>query len=439
MIRELGEGLVMRRATAADAARLAAFHADVHRDPGIQEPDAGVGAWVRSLLQDPHPTFRPGDFLLVEDTRSGEIASSLCLISQTWSYGGVPFGVGRPELVGTHPDYRRRGLVRAQFELIHGWSAQRGELAQAITGIPWYYRQFGYEMALSLGGTRAGYAAQVPRLPSGEPEPYRLRPVTESDLPFWVQVYQQAMERYAIACVRDQALWRHELSGKDEGDANRQEFRIIETSGGEAIGLLAHRPRVRHQRLAAGTYELQPGISWLAVTPSVVRYLWSTGEAYAAGGPEEMEAFAFSLGAEHPVYQVFREKLPQTFPPYAWYLRVADLRGFLWHVRPTLEQRLAASWLAGHTGALRINFYRSGLRLEFQGGHLVSVEPWAPSREEDGDAGFPDLSFLQLLFGYRSLEELRHAFADCWAGRDGPRALLEALFPRRPSDVWPVS
>ena len=37
---------------------------------------------------------------------------------QTWTYGGVPFEVGRPELVATHPDYRRRGLVRAQFEAV---------------------------------------------------------------------------------------------------------------------------------------------------------------------------------------------------------------------------------------------------------------------------------------------------------------------------------
>ena len=74
------------------------------------------------------------------------------LISQTWTYDGIPFGVGRPELVGTQPEYRKRGLVRAQFEVIHAFSAERGEMVQAITGIPFYYRQFGYEMAMGLGG-----------------------------------------------------------------------------------------------------------------------------------------------------------------------------------------------------------------------------------------------------------------------------------------------
>jgi predicted acetyltransferase len=81
----------------------------------------------------------------------------MCLIPQTWTYAGVPFGVGRPEAVGTDPDYRRRGLIRMQFEVLHGKSAAMGHLVQGITGIPWYYRQFGYEYALDLDGGRIPY------------------------------------------------------------------------------------------------------------------------------------------------------------------------------------------------------------------------------------------------------------------------------------------
>ena len=143
-----------------------------------------------------------------------------------------------------------------------------------------------------------------------------------------------------------------------------------------------------------------------------------------------MERFAFWLGAEHPVYQVFDKRLPHTVEPYAWYVRVPDLPGFLRHVAPVLEQRLESSPLVGHSGELKISFYRSGLRLAFEGGRLVDVEPWQPTPEQEGDAGFPDLTFLQLLFGYRSMEELDHAFADCWASGDKARPLFDALFPK---------
>ena len=170
IIKDLGGGLILRRATVEDTDELVAFNAQVHGD---DELDAErVGAWTRDLMEKPHPTFEVGDFTIVEDTATGKIVSSLNLISQTWSYAGIEFGVGRPELVGTLPEYRNRGLVRAQFEVVHQWSAERGELMQAITGIPYYYRQFGYEMGLALGGGRAGFKPNVPLLKQGEQEPY---------------------------------------------------------------------------------------------------------------------------------------------------------------------------------------------------------------------------------------------------------------------------
>jgi hypothetical protein len=437
--RDLGEGLLLRQATPADTERLVAFHAEVHRDPGSDGPEIYVGAWVRDLMERPHPTFQPSDFTLVEETATGEIVSSLCLISQTWSYGGVAFGVGRPELVGTHPDYRRRGLVRAQMEVIHSWSEERGEPVQAITGIPWYYRQFGYEMAMTLGGLRGGYKPNVPEAKEGEETPYRLRPAKEEDLPFIARAYSQGNVRYPVSCIRDEALWHNELRGKNEDNANRLDLALIEAAG-EPVGFIAHSPRVWKRRISIRRYELLPEASWLEATPAVVRYLWARGEAWAGQDPgEELEAFFFSLGAEHPAYEVFRENLPRERKPYAWYLRVPELPGFVRHVAPVLEQRLAASILASYTGELEINFYRSGLRLGFDRGRLSRVEPWQPASTEEGKAVFPDLTFLQLLFGYRSLEELKHAFADCGTRDNTARVLLQALFPEQPSDVWPVS
>ena len=53
------------------------------------------------------------------------------------------------------------------------------------------------------------------------------------------------------------------------------------------------------------------------------------------------------------------------------------------------------------------------------------------------NAAFPPLVFLQLLFGYRDLDELRHAFPDVRA-RDETVPLLRALFPSRRSLVLPI-
>ena len=148
----------------------------------------------------PPPGFRAeDDILVVEDSASGRLVSSLCLIPQTWSYAGVPTSVGQPELVGTHPDYRRRGLVRAQFEVIHARSAELGQQWQIIGGIPWYYRQFGYSYALDLP------PFPIWRWGKSQPEPpagYSLRPAVAADIPFVAALDEAAAARSSLCCLR---------------------------------------------------------------------------------------------------------------------------------------------------------------------------------------------------------------------------------------------
>ena len=53
----------------------------------------------------------------------------------------------------------------------------------------------------------------------------------------------------------------------------------------------------------------------------------------------------------------------------------------------------------------------------------------------DADALFPDLTFLKLLFGHRSLAELEESRADLYARNAEAAVLLDALFPKKPSNV----
>jgi hypothetical protein len=194
--------------------------------------------------------------------------------------------------------------------------------------------------------------------------------------------------------------------------------------------------------MPATGYEIKPGHSWAAVTPTVIRYLCTLGEEYPTetGKDKEYGAFGFWLGGDHPVYKVIPGRLPRVRDPYAWYIRVPDLPGFIKHIAAVLETRLADSPLAGHSGELKITFYRSGLRLVLKEGRLIEAEEWVPTPHgHSGDAGFPELTFLQLVFGYRDLEELKYAFADCWTKNDQASVLLESLFPKQVSRVWPIS
>jgi hypothetical protein len=451
MLRDLGDGLILRRTTAGDAEALAAFNADQIRFQDAAAPFPPLAVWTRDLLTGRHPTFKPEDGLIVEERKTGAIVSSMLLISQAWEYGGASIRVGQSELVGTRPDYRGRGLVRAQFEVLHRWSAERGELMQIIAGIPWFYRQFGYEMALPRGGgPRFSRGDLTPPAPDA-PLPFRVRPMRADDLPFVVDLDHRSRARGLVSVPRDERLWRYELEGHSPGSLTRVEFRVIETAGGERAGFISHIPALWAGSAAALThYEIRPGLSWREPFAAVHAYLEATGTAYAArDGGTFTQIQLWHVGLENPLYETMR--FAERWRPYALYARIPDLAAFFRAVAPALERRLAASPLAGHTGTLTLSTYREGVRLVFADGRLATAEPWALARDVVGQefgqpssdprrpmALFPELTLLQLILGYRSLDQIQDAFPDCLVRGGEPRALLHTLFPRTQSDVWPL-
>ncbi len=439
IIRELEGGLVLRSSSDQDKDALVDFNGRIHADPG-EEFSEHVASDVKALLSGQHPTLNPGDFTIVEDPKTGEIVSSMCLIDQTWAYEGIEFGVGRPELVGTHPDYRRRGLVREQFEVVHQWSAARGQKLQAITGIPWYYRQFGYEMGLNLGGSRRGYLANIPKLEEGEEEPYRFRPVQDDDIPFVARLYRRAQARQMVSCVRDETIWQYELSYRRNLPESHFDMQIFETPDGQPAGYVLYRPDISGNTISVSGVELVEGLPWFGAAHAVLRQLENIGKGLAEekSSPEkpvEMKGFALNLGEDHPIYHVIPQRVPLQYDPYAFYVRVPDLPGFLILLKPVLEERLGQSYMAGYSGELKLNFFTDGILLNFEGGRLLDVQPWEKPDFESASANFPNLTFLQLVFGYRDVQQLEDSYADLYYRKEEAKILLKSLFPRKPSHV----
>ena len=437
----LGDTLKLRFATPDDTDALAEFNVRHHEA-------ADVGPNIRDLMSGNHPTCEASDFTIVEDTRTGKIVSSLCLISQTWTYSGIPFAFGQPEFVATAPEYRRRGLVRKQFEVIHALSEARQQLMLGITGIPWYYRMFGYEMTLDMEAELVIDGIHIPTLKEGETETCRLRQRTDADNAFIQDLYAHAIESQVFACPRNPELWEYEFNGRSADSGARMEWLLIEGTDGTRLGYVQHlqwcydgwgEGKDTGTNFMVMRMELKPGVGYLHLMPSLLQALWQKAKAtpiVVESKASAVSGLQFMLGREHPFYTVLPTSIVRKDLPYSWYIRIPDLIAFLRHIRPALEKHLIGTVAEGYTGELKISFYRSGIHFTFASGRITQIAAWTPEDIEDGDAIFPDLTFYHLLCGRCRMEELAANFVDCWPKNTTAAVLLNCLFPEFKSEVW---
>jgi ribosomal protein S18 acetylase RimI-like enzyme len=428
---DLGDGLILRLATLDDAEPLAQLSGRVF---GRDQFDQVAADYTRMYVES-HPVVGVSNVFVVEDTRERKLVSTMLLIPQTWTYMGIPFGVGRPEMVATDPDYRRRGLVRKQFDALHHISEAMGHQVQGITGIPWFYRQFDYEYALDLGGGKILPLDAIPALKENESEPYRLRAMVLDDIPFAMELYEHDCARSHIACPWDKSFWEYHIN-VPQNSYTKLPIQIIETADGRAVGYV-FLTRDLSQRMYYEVFALAvvPGQSLRAAMPAVLRAVKTLALAEGVTQQKEIRGIYFSLGRTHPAFDAMPELPTTTRAPYGWYIRVPDVVGFINHIAPALELELSLSPLTGHTGEIKVSEYRRGFRIIIENGK-VRAETWTPI-EHETDAGFPPFVFLQLLFGKNSMSELHECFPDAW-GKDEAKVLLGTLFPKRYSCVTPI-
>ncbi len=451
-IGDLGGGLIRRWSTAADTEKFALLLGTVFRDDNDDLPNPRPMAEARLLMRPGFPYMTADDVAVVEDTSRPDrpLVASTTFWRHTWSYAGIPFGVTRPELVAADPTYRNRGLIRAVFEMIHARGAAEGHLLQGITGIPYFYRQFGYEYVLDLDGSRTTYFSLIPEKKGDEPEFCTLRRAGLDDVERITAIYNLRRSSSLLRHESPEERLRWVIAFWDDPEVRDQDVLLVGSSGRYWMILNADQEICGYAWIAARRWSrsllvrelgLVPGADVQRMGPALLRALRDYGltiPAVRSDAPPCSE-IEFSLGRLHPFYDVLGDALaPKVTPPYAWYIRIPDVPAFLRLITPALEERVAQSALVGYTGDLKIDHYRGGLRLRFEQGKLVDAAAWRPPIQGDEDTalGCPPLTFLQLLLGYRGLDELRAIFPDIWV-KDEYRLLMTTLFPKQHSVVEP--
>lgn len=438
--KELSDGLIVRSLSAgtpADRANLPQFYCDVFvGDYGEQE--AGIKSLAEDMLANNTSITDDDVWVIVDPNDNDKIVSALLLIPQTWCYEDADIGVGRIELVGTQADYRRRGLVRELMDIAHARSAELGHHMQSITGIPYYYRKFGYNMTVDLGG-----AGAIPLTAVGDmaEEPnFTLRLATDDDIPRLIELDTLGRRDSLLSAKRNHAEWLYELHGKRLATDDYRHILLIQNQAQANVGYVAIDIGPDGKTLSVDTFVVDDSTSFIATYMPVLQAIKAFLVEFTTEQETDLPLYLYFRASIHPALLKLLDLTPYgkvAARRYAWFMRVPDMAAFMMQIKPVLERRLESSAANCYSGEVKITFRNfNGLILKFEAGKLIEAKNKPPEYLK-ANAGFPYLSFLDLLFGHRDMAELVRMYPDCMAHRE-IFVLLDILFPKKYSGLMPI-
>ena len=360
------------------------------------------------------------DCFFVEEEATGRMVSFLCLIPLKWIYEGVELKVAELGCVGTLETYRRRGFIKALNQMYEKRMREGEYDLSVIEGIPYFYRQFGYEYAVPLDEECTIRLDQIPEPEEGEtPRNVIIRPLTLDGIPEAKRLLEQTVSSLSVHTIRDESIWVYQEKQKMAGGVPF-----------ESLSLESHGSMTGYFRLSkSGKTVSILEVSELNYDESieVLRYAKSIAKSE---GKEPFVRIRAPLSSSF--VEVAKYLGGQVNPAYAFQIRTPDICRFLMKIKLVLEKRIHGSVFRGLTTVVKINVYTMGIELHFVNGCLQKVVSAPPSEERT--IRFRPLVISQLLMGYRSREELCVQYLDC-SVRGRMRHIIDVLFPKTASYI----
>lgn len=388
MSQSLAAGLVLRAARPGDLGQIGALLAE-RGDPAdpvdhrlvVEDPDAG---WECCAV-------------VVDGDR---VVSTLTLLDETVYLDGVAIRAGQVELVATDREYEGRGLVRALMDWAHRRSAARGHLVQVLIGIPYFYRQFGYQYAIPI--PRGRPITHVPPV-----DGYVVREARPDEIAVQAALQNGVQRTFDVRMPHSAACWRWLT-------ARQGSVQLLVERDSVPVGTARITPPDEDDALIGEI---------AAVEPAAVQALLGYAQA------ERKNVTVAERPGRFAALEPFVGPAPRQASAY--YVRVADPAALLDHLRPVLSQRLPTS----ADGEIVVSFFRSHVRMPHTGGTITAVRSGGPMQApgQVGGAGVaPDL-VGGLLFGPHGIEGLAERHPDVYPGPNAE--LMAALFPPVSADL----
>jgi predicted acetyltransferase len=375
-------------------------------------PGEDVRAITRRFVQE-HPEMTDKNYFIVK--KGDQVAAGLLLLPQTWVIDGVEIKVAEMGCVGTRPEHRRKRLQRILNEKFDEYARENGYDLCVLAGIPYFYRQFGYQYAVDLDISTTIVRDKIPIESS-----LSRRDIVEADIPMMDELLRKTQERYMVKSIRTQGVWSMQQKTSTYGGDGFKGAAL--TRNGELVG---------YYRFVEDEKDSTLNIRELchSIEASEKEVLATLSKHAEEKGLVKIKT---AMAHVDPISEYLGELGGTRNKPYAWQVKPLDLYGLMEKLRPAFEKRIAESSFKGLSKELRFNFFKFAVKMEIVKGAIDSMEKYYG--EEKRILAFNPYAFIQLITGYKSREEITAAYPD-FGVRDDHRELVDVLFPKGPGYI----
>lgn len=374
------------------------------------------------------PGFSFENWLVAEEKTNNDVVSALCLIPWKWEMNGVEIKFAEMGLVGTHPKYQGKGLMRLinkEFDKI--LQAEKYDLV-GIQGIPGFYQKFGYNYSLEMENHLNLNFNDVKTFSENK---VNVRSALKNDIKYLLSEDVKFQKDFLLTSKRTKEHFEYILTEGKKTEYS-SEILIFEMESKKAYC------RILNQGFGKGFIISE--LSGELVTNNLDEILEILKfEAIK----REKPFFRFNINRKSVLALELEKRNVKFGKSYAWQMKFPNKLSFLKKVRTVLQDRISNSQFLNFTGTLRLDLYLEQIDIKIQKGNIESIQKG--SKEElELTFNIPDDLFVALILGHRSWEELQYnrpdlcsmaiiLFPDLDPLKDKSAELINVLFPKKKS------
>jgi hypothetical protein len=370
--------------------------------------------FLRQIILE-HPRKNEILWLYIKDNKRNKVVSSICLAPMEWQIEDKVLPVCEMEFVGTLEHYRGKGFIKILNELYEKIMNQNGYILSVIKGVPYFYRNLGYEFISSLDERIVIPASKIQ---SKEIENITIRKANSKDLPFIESKYNQfhnkfyMFKRFESECFKFMYL-------RDQFNSEVRTTYIFDNAG-EKSNYFSFGMSYDNQN-----YEI--------IGPDLTKEEMITLLQFVKtkGNFNEDDIIILNVSEHSRLFNYIRSLGGKPVSTYGWQVKIPNLEKFFYHIKNIIEDRIKHSEFKRITKVLRISNYHKTVILDLNKGKIAKIEIEKEYPDvKTTDLMIPGAFLFKLLLGDRNIEEINYIIKDAIVNASS-KSLIETMFPKK--------